>query len=174
MSGTPDALASLSCSLFRPRYVLAASCIFGCDFFKSSLFIWYTVYATDLILSYFLSEVRPLGLADATAFSRLPYFAGHHRPDRPPRSCFSHGLPSIAPLSSTDDCTRLLGVSHRSWYQIVVNYHGDCCVGVLELGTSSVFARIQTENTAHVVSSSSTSTLRLFCIAHRYQVSGIR
>ena len=96
------------------------------------LFTWYTaVYVTDLILSHFLSEVRPLGLADATAFSRLPCFAGHHRPDRPPRSCLTRWLPSFAPLSSMDDCTRLLGVSHRFWYQIVGYYPGDCCDGVL-------------------------------------------
>ena len=36
----------------------------------------------DSILAYFLSEVRSLGLADATAFSRLPCFADRRRPDR--------------------------------------------------------------------------------------------
>ena len=81
----------------------------------------------------------------------------------------------LLPLSSPDDCARLLGVSHRSWYQIVVWYPGDCCVGVLELGTSSVFVGeyfgIHTENIVHV----SSSTSRLFCIAVRYhQVSDIR
>ena len=72
-----------------------------------------------LDLSFFQSEVRSLGLADASAFSRLPCCAGRHRPDRPPRSCLTRWLPSLAPLSSRGDCTRLLGVSHRSWYQIV-------------------------------------------------------
>ena len=92
-----------------------------------------------LHLSFFLSEVRTLGLADATAFDRLPSLAGRHRPVRTPRSCLTRWLPSLAPLSSPDDYTRLLGVSRRSWYRIVA-YPGDCFVGVLLLGTSSVFA----------------------------------
>ena len=82
--------------------------------------------------SFFLSEVRSFGLADATAYAfyRLPFFAGRHRPFRTPRSCPTRWLPSLAPLSSPDDYTRLLGVSRCSWYQIVA-YPGDCLVGVL-------------------------------------------
>ena len=87
---------------------------------------------TNSILAYFLSEVRSLGRADdATAFSRLPSFAGHHWLGRPPRSGLTRWLPSLAPLSSSDDYTRLLGVSRRSWYQIVAYYPGDGFVGVL-------------------------------------------
>ena len=51
-----------------------------------------------IVLSFFLSEVRSFGLADATAFSRLPCFAGRHRPVQPPRSCLTRWLPSLAPL----------------------------------------------------------------------------
>ena len=70
--------------------------------------------------SFCLSEVRSFDLADTTAFYRLPCFAGRrHRPVRTPRSCLSRWLPSLAPVSSPDDYTRLLGVSRRSWYQIV-------------------------------------------------------
>ena len=48
---------------------------------------------------FLLYEVRSLGLADITAFSRLPCFAGRRRPVRPPRSCLTRWLPSLAPLS---------------------------------------------------------------------------
>ena len=72
------------------------------------------------------------------SISPLPCFAGHHRPDRPPRSCLTRYLPSLAPLSSRGDYMCSLGVSRRPWYQIVA-YHGDL-FGVLEFGMSSVFA----------------------------------
>ena len=73
----------------------------------------------------FVSPRFDLSVADATAFYRLPCFAGRrHRPVRTPRSCLSRWLPSLAPVSSPDDYTRLLGVSRRSWYQIVA-YPGD-------------------------------------------------
>ena len=158
-------------------YILAVSCVLGCYIFVR-LRIFYHCIHDRLHLIPFSLGIRSVGLADATAFSRLPSFAGHHWPDRPSRSCLTRWLAFITPLFSTDDCTRLLGVSHRFSYQIVVCYPGDCCVvGVLELGTSAVSAGeycvgIQNENTTHVVSSSA-STLRLFCLSDRHQLSGI-
>ena len=94
------------------------------EIFVSLLLLREDLIVTDSILAYFLSEIRSLGLADATAFSRLPCFAGRHRPDRPPRSCLTRWLPSLAPLCSRNDYTRLLEVSRRSRYQIVA-YPGD-------------------------------------------------
>ena len=47
---------------------------------------------------FFLTEVRSRGVADATAFSRVPCFAGRPRPVRPRRSCRTRWLPSLAAL----------------------------------------------------------------------------
>ena len=58
-----------------------------------------------------------LDLADTTVFfSRLPCFEGRHRSLRLPRSCITHWLPSLNPLSSRGNYTCILGVSRRSWY----------------------------------------------------------
>ena len=82
-------------------------------------------YCDRLDLSFFsLRGLISLGLADATAFSRLPCFGGRHRLVRPPRSFLTRWLSSLAPLSSLVDHARLLGVSRRSWYNIVA-YPGD-------------------------------------------------
>ena len=78
-------------------------------------------------------EIWSLFLVDATAFSRLPCCAGHHRPERPLRTSLTRGLPFLALLSSPDDYTRLLGGSGRFGYQTLA-YPGDCfVVGVIEL-----------------------------------------
>ena len=61
--------------------------------FSSVLDIWFVVVAPRrascdrLDLTFFLLKVRSLGLADATAFYRLPCYVGRHRPVRTPRFC---------------------------------------------------------------------------------------
>ena len=93
----------------------------GCYFLRSWTFCWLLLFrdkliVTHLILAFLFTEVLSLGLADATASSRLPCFAGCHRPDRSPRPGLTRSLPSLAPLSSRDDNTSLLEVSRRLWY----------------------------------------------------------
>ena len=77
-------------------------------------------YFDRLNINLFLSEVRSLGLADATVFSRLPCFAGRHRPDRPSVLLYSVAAFSCPPLFA--------GRPHAPCRGIAPILVADCCI----------------------------------------------
>ena len=89
--------------------------------FVSLLSLREELNVTDTISAFFFCSSR----FDISALLMLPLSPDSLAlrvaigPLRPPRSCLTRWLPSLAPLSSRVDYTRLLGVSRRPWHQIV-------------------------------------------------------